>query len=326
MKRALFFVFIIFLMLDLHCEGIRIANERNIFSDDEGEREELYFKLFNTAGPQFGWISISPDGKKIAFDYTCLRDACPFTIAVASIDGTTDVKIISNKEDAMPVWSPDGKKIAFSSHRTGDWNIFIMDSDGSNQRQLTYGGGVDPAWSPDGTKIAFVTNNSEGGASVFTIKTDGTGLFQITAGKISVSSPCWSPDGTKIAFVSNINGEFNIWVINSDGSGLRQITNYPNGAGCPCWTPDGNWIIFNTTVDTYPSSPLKKDRICAINLNTNQIVVLKELLIDELNFKILSGLGPVSISADGKKVAFWLAEPDSTGIKEGIYVADLEIY
>jgi len=327
--RKFFILFFILFSLEtsLLSQSIRIANERNIFPDDEGEREDLFYTLFKVAGPQFGSISISPDGKKIAFDYSCLRDACPDTIAVASINGNTDIKIISNKEDESPTWSPDGSKIAFISHRTGTFEIFIMDSDGNNQRQLTYGGGLDPSWSPDGTRIAFVKANSEGGSSIYTIKTDGTGLTQVTSGNFSVDGPCWSPDGTKIAFSTNRGNVdiWNIWIVNADGSGLQQITFFGNDAYAPCWTSDGKWIIFKTS--DYVLYPLfKKDKICAINLTNGEIAVLREVKFVEDDPFNPAGLGPASISSDGKKIAFWVAEPIRGGLREGIIVADLEIH
>lgn len=62
----------------------------------------------------------------------------------------------------FPSWSPDGGKIAFGSKRTGNWDVWVMDSDGSNQRQLTTHEAKDmaPCWSPDGKKIVFVSNRT----------------------------------------------------------------------------------------------------------------------------------------------------------------------
>src|SRR3979490_3356670 len=64
------------------------------------------------------------------------------------------VKRLTNVIDSYPMPSPDGKKVAFQSNRTGDWEIFVIDMDGSNIRQLTHSKGFDggPIWSPDGTK------------------------------------------------------------------------------------------------------------------------------------------------------------------------------
>ena len=73
-------------------------------------------------------------------------------------DGTNKTQLTTNPAyDLAPVWNPSGDKIAFISDRSGNDNIWVMDSDGSNKMQLTEGSNLYPAWSPDGTKISFVS-------------------------------------------------------------------------------------------------------------------------------------------------------------------------
>jgi Tol biopolymer transport system component len=123
----------------------------------------------------------------------------------------------NNADDAIPDWSPDGSKIAFESDRSGTFEIYVMNADGSNQtRVTTIGNCYFPRWSPDGTRIAFYTNQT-GLDSIYTINPNGTGVFQVTSPEVEASDPAWSPDGTKIGFISAF-GSAGISAINANGT------------------------------------------------------------------------------------------------------------
>ncbi len=120
--------------------------------------------------------------------------------------------------------SPDGKKIAFVSDRSGIESIHTMNPDGSSisaPLQDVSGGG-DVRWSPDGRRIAFTAGIP---SQIFVMNADGSGVRPLTTGTEKLS-PSWSPDGTRIAFwaYANAGGPQNIWVMNADGSNQVQIT------------------------------------------------------------------------------------------------------
>src|SRR6266545_2638578 len=176
-------------------------------------------KLSNSGFP--AW---SPDGRKIAFivsRFPFEPEKATSDIYVINSDGSGLTKLISDSgEDRDVTWSPDGSRMAFASNRDADgrWRIWVMNSDGSNQRRLTdihgtsnpiFYSDMTPSWSPDGTKILFtgfrdfngtrncyVVNCSE----IFIMKADGSNDHAITndpnRGGI-YGSPKWSPDGTK---------------------------------------------------------------------------------------------------------------------------------
>ena len=77
--------------------------------------------------------------------------------------------------NAWPVYSPDGRKIAFGSSRSGDFEIYVMNADGSDVVRLTQSSGLDvrPAWSPDGKRIAF-TSNRDGNYDIYIVNADGS--------------------------------------------------------------------------------------------------------------------------------------------------------
>src|SRR5438552_14598202 len=94
--------------------------------------------------------------------------------------GTVDTTH-SNTTDGVPVWSPDGTKIAFEGFPDGDWEVYVMNADGSDLRNLTNNPAqhLRLAWSPDGSKIAFDTDR-DGNQDVYVMNVDGTGLVNLT--------------------------------------------------------------------------------------------------------------------------------------------------
>lgn len=144
-------------------------------------------------------------------------------------------------------WSPDGAKIAFDSYRSGDWNIFSMDSRGETYgvTQLTTSLTDDhePDWSPDNSKITL-----QSAGNIWSIDSRGQnfGSLQITANPTTDYAPVWSPSGLSIAFTSERIGTA-IWIVSSqgEGAGLEQVTDATQPSKQPDWSPDGNSIIYS---------------------------------------------------------------------------------
>lgn len=149
-------------------------------------------------------------------------------------------------EYRSPTWSPDGSKIAFASNRDGNWNLFVMEADGSWLTPLTRGTGVDdrPAWSPDGARIAFESDR-DGDFDIYLMNSDGSGVVNLTDRPRQDRGPAWSPDGSRIVFESDSG----LFVINANGTGRRSLTDLATD-GSPAWSPDGRRILFTrgTTV------------------------------------------------------------------------------
>jgi Tol biopolymer transport system component len=143
-------------------------------------------------------------------------------------------------------WSSDGRRIAFMSDRDRDFDIYVVNLDGSGQRNLTRKPGFDkdPVWSPDGRKIAFVSSIDERHPyrrqEIYVVNADGSGQRLLARGH----APAWSPDGRKIAFRSDRDGNGEIYVMNADGTGQRRLTRDPDSDGGPVWSPDGRKILF----------------------------------------------------------------------------------
>ena len=154
----------------------------------------------------------------------------------------------SNKN---PVWSPDGSHLAIASSRSDDYErsedyeLFVLDLDGSVVHQLTDNDSTDdePAWSPVGGQIAFRSDRT-GDVELFVMGSDGSGVRQLTDSPGEDWNPTWSPDGGSLAFASNRNGNWDIFVMRSDGTEVKQLTDNPDADLEPVWSPDGARLAF----------------------------------------------------------------------------------
>ena len=149
-------------------------------------------------------------------------------------------------------------KIAFISDRDGDWEIYVMDADGSNQTRLTNNVGVvlthdhtsgsthesGPSWSPDGSKILFISDQ-DGDTEIYVMDADGSNQAKLTDNEVADWQPSWSPDGTKIVFggPSDLSDLHALYIMNADGSNRALlVTQYHSFH--PEWSPDGTEILF----------------------------------------------------------------------------------
>jgi tol-pal system beta propeller repeat protein TolB len=171
---------------------------------------------------------LSPDGGRIVFANHGSG------IWVMKPDGKNPHPI-TNKDDIDPTWSPDGSMIAFASSRAGDRQLFVMNANGSDIRQVTdlKNMGGRSTWSPDGTKLAFYCGPF-GDRNIYIINLDGTGLVRLTNGGDNLG-PSWSPDGNWIAFTSFRDGNNEIYIIRPDGRGLTRLTENSISDWQPRW-------------------------------------------------------------------------------------------
>jgi tol-pal system beta propeller repeat protein TolB len=148
----------------------------------------------------------------------------------------------------QPAFSPDGQRIAFVSARNGNMDIYSMNSDGSDLKQLTDDPARDlsPAWSPDNMRLAFVSER-RGGADIFLMNADGSSPVRLTT---NGHNPAWSPDGQQIAFVSTRDGNAEIYLAAlRQGGQESRFTNTPQDENFPAFSLDGNWLAFTRYVD-----------------------------------------------------------------------------
>ena len=136
-------------------------------------------------------------------------------------------------------------RIAFESTRNGNSDIYVINADGSDLRQLTSHPEWDhaPAWSPDGQRIAFHSLR-DGNWEIYVMNADGSGVTRLTNQLERDWLPSWSPDGKQIAFESHRDGNGNVYVMNADGTNVRRLTDHSDWDGWPTWSQHGWQIAF----------------------------------------------------------------------------------
>jgi TolB protein len=152
-----------------------------------------------------------------------------------------------------PAWSADGTKLAFSSSRTGDPEIYIVNSDGSGLKRLTsyHGPDVSPVWNPKtGAQIAFVSGRT-GLPQIYVMDADGANLQRVTNEGYAVS-PAWSPNGQFLLFAwirhygPGAPGAQDIYIMDVASHQWVQLTHDGGRNDFPSWAPDGRHIVFQS--------------------------------------------------------------------------------
>lgn len=147
-----------------------------------------------------------------------------------------------------PQVSPDGTRILYQSDAGGgEFDVWVMGIDGSNQTQLTDNPDRDAnaSWSPDGSRIVYRAR-VDGNSDIWIMDADGSNPQRLTDDPGGDYDPVFSPDGSKIVFTSDRSGNFDIWVMEPDGSNPTNLTNHPAADEYPQWTGDGLGIVFTS--------------------------------------------------------------------------------
>lgn len=228
--------------------------------------------------------------------WTPLPSATPSATTTMVLAIPSSTVLIPTATPRPTIVKPIGPgKIAFASDRSGKGDIYVMDPDGTNIKQITSSPEAEayPAWSPDGKALAFVAWTNEGGGStelarIYAVNADGTGR-RVLLPDASVLWPAWSPDGTRLAFagagkidVARLNDNLIQPFLRAKDVSLRS----------PRWSPDGS--LFTFASETLPaaaqSTPIEKNIYVANGDSTDvQLVAHGEM---------------PSFSPDGKKIAF----------------------
>ncbi len=132
----------------------------------------------------------------------------------------------------------DTGRIAFTSDRDGNVEIYVMDVDGSNVIRLTNNPTPDlfPVWLPDGSRIAF-SSDRDGNDGIYVMGADGSNVIRLTNNPAFDRDPAWSSDGSRIAFTSDRDGNSEIYVMDADGSNVIRLTNNPAFDTFATWSP-----------------------------------------------------------------------------------------
>lgn len=194
---------------------------------------------------------ISNDGRLVTFSY--LGDIW----VVDAIGGVARPVTTHEAHETHPVFSPDGRSIAFSSNRHGSYDVFIVPVQGGKPRRLTFDSAPDHVcgWTPDGKHVLFSSLRGTGfplAEDLYTVPVEGGREQRVSLG--DAREGCFSPDGTRLAFVrgpgvkyrKNYRGSSStdLWTSKADGSDNRQVTTFPGLDESPMWSPDGKFLYY----------------------------------------------------------------------------------
>jgi Tol biopolymer transport system component len=221
------------------------------------------------------WPSVSPDGRRIVFESCLSAGSTPCDVFLSDINGHAIRRLTTAPNfDGEPAWSPDGKRISFTSNRAskngdGDWRseLYVVNADGSGETRLTNlvptGWSANHStWSPDGKQILFMVRRFGGdgvsgcapgetdSSDLWVIDADGSGAHPVVANDhVCAMLPDWSPDGKKIIWIAtdtpSINGS-RVMMANADGSGAHVLVGASFGAQDAVFSPDGSTVAFST--------------------------------------------------------------------------------
>lgn len=202
--------------------------------------------------------SWSPDGQKLVFQsnrdtqeikYGDARDNFDvYQLYVVNIDGSNVKRLTQNSytNDWNPSWSPDGKRIVFSSqHDFDESKIEVIDPDGNNRQVVASDkvfGYSQPAWSPSGEKIAVMEISTKARNAIpnlLVMDSSGNNIHPIGKLLTPGTSPSWSPDGKYIVFDSSNYDEkkYGIYIMNTDGAGVKLLVDIPYSSRSANWSP-----------------------------------------------------------------------------------------
>ena len=259
------------------------------------------------------------DGDLIAYACSEPKNAW-FAVCVIRVDGTERRRLTTRLQGSTPAWSPDGRRIAFTRNEDigeyttfSDDDVFVMDADGDNIRQLTRERdgrhAVRPTWSPDGHQIAYIDGESVATGQVsrpgalVVMDANGTNVRRLTRGNAD-TDPAWSPDGTEIAFghCQNVDSptrcSLDLYVVNTSGGVSRRLTRTPGVyEAAPSWSPDGSQIAFAR----WTIADLLLDGATGIFV-MNRDGSGERLVLEHKNFT--GGLYSLAWSPDGRTLAF----------------------
>ncbi len=269
--------------------AIALIRASNLYvMDSDGSNQRQLTSMIPGPTDHPSW---SPSGRKLAFDAVVNNkpngSSANANIFMTEIDNVNPINLTNSNgyDNLLPVWSPKGDKIAFVSNRSGNWQIFLMNVDGTDQVRLTSGEADDGihglTWSPDGSKIVFVSNRDQGrnlttgnyeDENLYLVDvpedTDGfakieilnltSPIHQCPAGE-NYLNPVWSKDN-QLAFAAldcTINWDIFTFSIDVVLAGKTKDIQYFNltrrvnedGALGLSWSPDASRIIF---VSNYP--------------------------------------------------------------------------
>jgi TolB protein len=219
--------------------------------------------------------------------------------------------------DLDPVFSPDGKRIAVSSNRSGSFDIWVMNAfDGKRRMQLTTMDSDErsPKWSPDGKRIAFLVIE-QGRTDIWVSSIDGEERIDLTNDGALKKHFEWSPSGELLVYDSNRGGRWNIWLADLHAHRAVQLTESQGDNMYPSWTADGKGILFssNRLSDFFKIYAMSPDGASLRQLTSDTYIVYRD---DTKPCMSPDGKYIAFVSDRGRSATLWMMNADGANLHE----------
>ena len=216
------------------------------FVDSDGEQDQQIPVVSPAMSPSW-----HPSGNLVA--YNTYGPESRIVIYDLRTGRARDLGAQRNTTNVTPVFTPDGRSLAYSLSTENGADLYLVPLDGDAfPRRVTAGRGsmnVQPSYSPDGNRVAFMSDRT-GHPEVYIMDADGTNPDIFTAFDFGDqnyrASPDWSPDGRQVTFQSRIDGRFQIFTMTLRDRQPRQLTSEGENED-PSWAPDGRHLVFSST-------------------------------------------------------------------------------
>ena len=241
----------------------------------DGKRTELRFIAHKAADDILRIYGEKPVfTTKIAF--VSDRDGNP-EIYMMDYDGMNQTRLTYNAvQDISPAWSPDQKRIAYTSYQSLVAGLYILDVyEGKRTAVSTRGGNFSPAWASDGKRLAFASS-MDGNSEIYVAEVEANPtrvgkIKRLTFNPSIDVAPSWSPTGRQLVFISDRGGTPQVYTMDAEGGNVTRISTFAgsNYYDSPAWSPAGERIVFVARVDNIFD-------LYVLNLRSQQMMKLTE--------------------------------------------------
>ena len=238
-------------------------------------------ELLPMVGGDASWPAISRNANRLAYQQNFF-DANIWRLALSNSETAAGPPVRfmgSTRMDISAQYSPDGKRVAFVSNRTGVHSIWVSDANGAKAEELFSQGGKvlgSPSWSPDGKRIAF-DSNLAGNMDIYVVRASGGKPVRFTTDPADDNLPSWSRDGNWVYFTSLRGGRRQIWKAPAGGGEAVPMTK--NGGFVAIESPDGRSVFYTNRMDQAPMTASDITSLASMALWKVQVTGGEESLV-----------------------------------------------
>ena len=287
----------------VYVPGQEGASRTIVWVDREGQLTPLVGDPRAFARPQ-----LSPDGKQLAVG---VESDGGSDIWIYDIERGTRVRLTTSGSAWFPSWSPDGKRVVFTSFESGQTHLYWRLADGSGDEELLSSEGAQfmfpMSWTPDGSSLSVATFETTQRFDITSVSADGQ-FSDVLATSFSELNQDISPDGRWLAYQSNESGRDEVYVQSyPQGGGKRVVST--DGGRAPLWSPDGTELFYRNG-----------DEMLTVPIELGETLGLGEprILFEGAFERGVNGLHNYDVTADGER--FVMIEADASSALRTIHV------